>query len=53
MDLLEGLGSYEFNFSRGNEYELRSPEWASRAETLALVADLPQGTGDIYARLTR
>jgi hypothetical protein len=55
LDRLAELGSYEYNWSRGESMRLRWPEWLDAAALAAYLRTYPsQGTpGDVYARLRR
>jgi FkbM family methyltransferase len=54
VELVEALGSYEFNIARGEAHALRADAWTDGAGVRARLAQLgaedPEGYGDVYAR---
>ena len=55
IELVSGLGAYEFNLAFGEEHDLHG-RWRSAAEVIddlaAFAAREPEGYGDVYARRT-
>lgn len=44
------LGRYEFNYAPGESHRLQAARWLTAAEMLAVLAQLRQGSGDVYGR---
>lgn len=55
FDLLENLGTYEYNYSFGESQRLESSEWLTAQSMLAVLKrfSLHKHYGDIYARLPK
>jgi FkbM family methyltransferase len=55
ISYLEGLGTYEYNYSVAEYLELAISEWVSSQELSEILSDpsIPDWSGDIYARLRR
>lgn len=53
LERLDTLGTYTFNWSRGESQKLCLDHWVPGEELLAILNDLPRGhlSGDVYARL--
>lgn len=53
VQLLAGLGKYEYNWSVGETHRLERERWCNAAEISGYLEGLPErsGSGDIYARL--
>ncbi len=51
--LVERLGRYEFNFSKGETMRLRYPDWLNAEEIDSFIREYPKEgkSGDVYARL--
>ncbi len=47
---LAELGTYQFNYAPGESQRLLWPTWQSATALLAALAQLPPGSGDVYAQ---
>lgn len=47
---LAELGTYQFNYAPGESQQLLWPAWQSAEALLAALAQLPPGSGDVYAQ---
>ncbi|HUM72369.1 MAG TPA: FkbM family methyltransferase, partial [Chloroflexota bacterium] len=48
---LAELGPYEFNYAPGESHRLQSAHWLSAAEMLSILAQIKEGSGDVYGRV--
>ena len=54
LELINALGSYEFNWAIGETLNLIEPEWLDAASIQNRIESISQkGSGDVYARLTK
>lgn len=48
---LAGLGPYEFNYAPGEIHRLQADHWLSPTEMLSVLAQIREGSGDVYGRV--
>lgn len=48
---LAELGPYEFNYAPGESHRLQAAHWLSATDMLAVLAQMKEGSGDVYGRV--